>query len=69
MALYQKAYVLRSTICVESFIIVSQSARNSHFLVLCHSTTLRNLQLKHGCGAGRYIKLHVRLSHQHEQAQ
>ena len=39
MALYQKEYVTRSTICVESFIIVSQSARNAHFLVLCRSTT------------------------------
>ena len=31
MALYQKTYVTRSTICVESFMIVSQSARNAHF--------------------------------------
>ena len=38
MALYQKTYVTRSTISVESFIIVSQSVRNAHFLVLCHST-------------------------------
>ena len=38
MALYQKTYVTRSTICVESFIIVSQSARNALFLVLCRST-------------------------------
>ena len=38
MALYQNSYVAGYTICVESFIIVSQSARNAHFLVLCRST-------------------------------
>ena len=27
------------------------------------------VSLKHGCGTGRYIELHVRLSHQHGQAQ
>ena len=43
MALYQKTYVTRSKICVESFIIVSQSARNAHFLVLCHSTNILDL--------------------------
>ena len=32
MALYQKIVFTRSTICVESFIIVSQSARNAHCL-------------------------------------
>ena len=26
---------------MESFIIVSQSARNAHFVVLCHSTNLQ----------------------------
>ena len=34
MALYQKLFVTRSTICVESFILVSQSAQND----LCCST-------------------------------
>ena len=39
MALYQKIVITKSTICVESFIIASQSARNAHFFVLCRSTS------------------------------
>ena len=34
MALYQKKYVTRSTIYMESFILVSQSAQFSHYAAL-----------------------------------
>ena len=38
MALYQKLDFIRSTIYVESFIIVSQSAQNAQFFALCRCT-------------------------------
>ena len=43
MALYQKLDFIRSTIYVESFIIVSRSAQNAQFFALCRCTnTLTN---------------------------
>ena len=38
MALYQKLDFIRSTIYVESFIIVSRSAQNAQFFALCRCT-------------------------------
>ena len=38
MALYQKIYVTRSTIYMESFILVSQSAQFSHYAALLISS-------------------------------
>ena len=38
MALYQKLDFIRSTIYVESFVIVSRSAQNAQFFVLCRCT-------------------------------
>jgi len=46
LALYQKFNVTRSTICVESFILVSKSAHKASFLALCHSTTINTLGLR-----------------------
>ena len=37
MALYQKIYVTRSTIYMESFLIVSQNAQPSHYAALLYS--------------------------------
>ena len=40
MALYQKLDIIRSTIYVESFIIVSRRAQNAQFFALCRCTKL-----------------------------
>ena len=42
--IYQKFYVIRSTICVESFILVSKSAYKAPTLALCHSTMNKIVQ-------------------------
>ena len=43
MALYQKIYVTRSTIYMESFILVSQSAQLSHYAALLNHNLIGNL--------------------------
>ena len=44
MALYQKLDFIRSTICVESFIIVSQSAQNAQFFALYAAVLIWSLK-------------------------
>ena len=49
MTLYQKIYVTRSTIYMESFILVSQSAQLSHYaaLLLLYKQYIKQNHLPH----------------------